>query len=160
MCCAGCHFSSPLAKVTKLRRETLLLHYELVRALSFQPMLKQKKKTCTLISHTPYLDLYSYFLLILGLLRWEYNSGNPPISFTGTPFLIIGNTFYQCFFASADIRVRRKNEEWEKNLEVRHGPSQGPPRGTRNHAFTQVFQTNHAKKLPEIHVHAKFIQSR
>ena len=38
--------------------------------------------------------------------------------------------------------------------------SQGPPRGTRNPAFTQDFRTNHAHELPEIHVHAKFIQSR
>ena len=38
--------------------------------------------------------------------------------------------------------------------------SMGPPWGAQNHAFTQVFHTNHAKKLPEIHVHAKFIQSR
>ena len=36
----------------------------------------------------------------------------------------------------------------------------GPPRGAWNHAFTQVFRTNHAQKLLEIHVHAKFTQSR
>ena len=36
---------------------------------------------------------------------------------------------------------------------------QGPPKGTRNPAFTQVLRTNHAKKLPEIYVHVKFIQS-
>ena len=34
-----------------------------------------------------------------------------------------------------------------------------PQRGTRNPALTQVFRTNHAQKLPEIHVHAKFTQS-
>ena len=27
-------------------------------------------------------------------------------------------------------------------------------------AFTQVFRTNHAQKLPEIHVHTKYTQSR
>ena len=36
----------------------------------------------------------------------------------------------------------------------------GPPKGAWNHAFTQVFRTNHAQKLLEIHVHAKFTQSR
>ena len=36
----------------------------------------------------------------------------------------------------------------------------GPPRGARNPAFTQIFCTNHAKKLHKIHVHAKFTQSR
>ena len=36
----------------------------------------------------------------------------------------------------------------------------GPPRGTRNPAFTQVFRANHAQKLPKIHVHAKFTRSR
>ena len=36
----------------------------------------------------------------------------------------------------------------------------GPARGTRIPAFTQVFRTNHAQKLPEIHVHAKFTHSR
>ena len=29
-----------------------------------------------------------------------------------------------------------------------------------NSAFTQVFRTNHAQKLPEIHVHVNFTQSR
>ena len=32
----------------------------------------------------------------------------------------------------------------------------GPPGGHRSPAFTQVFCTSHAQKLPEIHVHAKF----
>ena len=34
-----------------------------------------------------------------------------------------------------------------------------PPRGIRNTAFTKVFRTNHARKLPEIHVNAKFTRS-
>ena len=34
------------------------------------------------------------------------------------------------------------------------------PSGIRNPTFTQVFRTNHAQKLPEIHVHAEFTQSR
>ena len=38
--------------------------------------------------------------------------------------------------------------------------SGGPPRGTQNPAFTQAFRTKHAQKLPKIHVHAKFTQSR
>ena len=36
----------------------------------------------------------------------------------------------------------------------------GPPKGPRKPAFTLGFFTNHAHKLPEIHVHAKLIQSR
>ena len=36
----------------------------------------------------------------------------------------------------------------------------GLPRATRNPTFTQVFRTNHVQKLLEIHVHAKFTQSR
>ena len=32
--------------------------------------------------------------------------------------------------------------------------------GKRNPALTQVFCTNHAQKLPKIHFHAKFTQSR
>ena len=32
----------------------------------------------------------------------------------------------------------------------------GPPRRALNPAFIQLFRTNHAQKLPEIHVHAKF----
>ena len=35
----------------------------------------------------------------------------------------------------------------------------GPLRGVSNPAFMQVFRTNHAKKWPKIHVHAKFTQS-
>ena len=36
----------------------------------------------------------------------------------------------------------------------------GPLRMARNPTFTQVFFANHAQKLPEIQVHAKFTQSR
>ena len=37
---------------------------------------------------------------------------------------------------------------------------EGPLRGARNPAFTQVLRTNHSQQLPEIHIHAKLTHSR
>ena len=56
--------------------------------------------------------------------------------------------------------MRKFGWGWKLMYYYRAYAEWGPPRGARNHTFTQVFHTNHTKKLPEIHVHAKFIQSR
>jgi len=55
-------------------------------------------------------------IFFVGPLRWEYILGKPPIPFTGVPFCIIGNTFYQCFYASADVRTQRKKKNTEDEV--------------------------------------------
>lgn len=54
--------------------------------------------------------------VVTGPLRWEYILGKPPIPFTGVPFFIIGNTQYQCFFATADARTQKRRSEVEKTV--------------------------------------------
>ena len=58
-----------------------------------------------------------------GPLRWEYDLGKPPIPFVGIPFCIIGNTHYQCFYASPDIRTLR-NKQRKEEIGVQHQQQQ------------------------------------
>ena len=52
--------------------------------------------------------------------------------------------------------IQETEQNVEKHFSKNRQTYKGLPRGTRDPAFTQVFSTNHAQKLPEIHVHAKF----
>ncbi|XP_066928980.1 uncharacterized protein [Clytia hemisphaerica] len=68
---------------------------------------KKERKNSSISKPEEYTVMDS---IMTGPLRWEYDFGMPPIPFTGTPFCIIGNTHYKCFYACPDSRTLRKRK--------------------------------------------------